>query len=354
MYCPSCGASNVDHSRTCALCGKPLPALPGGGIPAMPSAATPNVYAGFWQRAGAYVIDLLVVVVGLFVFSFALGIVLAIVGTNVPSEALLVDIVGIGLVLGIFLYYTLLESSARQATLGKLALDIKITSLTGERITFARAAGRFLARLVTSLTYGIGYLVMLFTKRRQTLHDLIAGTLVVQKRADAAAISAGAAAQPLPGVLVVIIVLVALIPIAGIFAAITLPAYRDYTIRAQVSEGLVLAGLYRTGMAEARESRGLELADIDSDSVGRQLPDSGRYVQSVEIISGAIVVTYGAAAHSELAGRRLSIVPALNRDAALEWSCGYASPPPGFDAIFENHRGFTDVPERYLPAACRR
>jgi uncharacterized RDD family membrane protein YckC len=77
-----------------------------------------------------------------------------------------------------WLYTALQECSARRATLGKRLLGIQVTDLTGARISFGRASGRFFARLLP--TFGIGYLMMLFTSKKQALHDLIAGCLVLR------------------------------------------------------------------------------------------------------------------------------------------------------------------------------
>ena len=81
-----------------------------------------------------------------------------------------------------WLYSSILQSSSRQATVGQRALGLVITDLDGNRISFARASGRYLATLLTGLTFGIGYLMMIWTKRKQTLQDKIAGTVVIPKR----------------------------------------------------------------------------------------------------------------------------------------------------------------------------
>ncbi len=81
----------------------------------------------------------------------------------------------------IWLYYAIMESSGKQATLGKLALSLKVTDLNGNKISFARATGRHFAKIITDFTFGIGYLMPLFTEKKQTLHDMIAGCVVVKK-----------------------------------------------------------------------------------------------------------------------------------------------------------------------------
>jgi len=81
-----------------------------------------------------------------------------------------------------FIYHTIMESSAEQATYGKQILNIKVCDMQGDRINPARAAGRNLAKLLSVLTFFIGYLFSFFTKQQQCLHDMIAGTLVMKDR----------------------------------------------------------------------------------------------------------------------------------------------------------------------------
>jgi uncharacterized RDD family membrane protein YckC len=80
-----------------------------------------------------------------------------------------------------WLYYALLESSAWQGTLGKKALGLEVTDLQGRRIGFGRASGRFFAKFISVLTLFIGFIMAGFTERKQALHDMIAGCLVIRK-----------------------------------------------------------------------------------------------------------------------------------------------------------------------------
>jgi len=80
-----------------------------------------------------------------------------------------------------WLYYTLMESSSRQATVGKLALGMIVTDLDGNRISFGRANGRFWGKILSGLTLYIGFILAGFTERKQALHDMLAGCLVVKK-----------------------------------------------------------------------------------------------------------------------------------------------------------------------------
>lgn len=79
-----------------------------------------------------------------------------------------------------WLYHALMESSAKQATLGRMALGIRVTDLNGNRIGFGRATGRYFAKILSALILGIGFLMAAFTAKKQALHDIPAGTLVVR------------------------------------------------------------------------------------------------------------------------------------------------------------------------------
>jgi len=85
------------------------------------------------------------------------------------------------LFVGYWLYYTAMESSRHQATLGKKALGIIVTDMSGNRISFARANGRFFGKWISGMILNIGYLMAAFTEKKQALHDILASCLVVMK-----------------------------------------------------------------------------------------------------------------------------------------------------------------------------
>ncbi|WP_413289143.1 RDD family protein [Bdellovibrio sp. HCB337] len=119
-------------------------------------------YAGFWRRLGGTLID--GVIVGLISIVFSL---------------LRLESVGLSLLLAV-LYQPFFEASELQGTPGKALLDMRITDMNGNRITFKKSLIRYAVRIVSSLFVCIGYLFMLFTEKKQTLHDLAAETLVVR------------------------------------------------------------------------------------------------------------------------------------------------------------------------------
>jgi uncharacterized RDD family membrane protein YckC len=158
MYCAKCGASNDDRSQFCEKCGA---ALAGG-----------PEYAGFWRRLLASFIDTVVLsipLVPLYVLFFW-----------EPNMEDLLTFYAVGLILP-WLYFAAMESSSRQATLGKMALGIVVTDAHGRRISFVRATGRHFGKIVSGLILDIGYLMIAFTQRKQGLHDIMAECLVVLK-----------------------------------------------------------------------------------------------------------------------------------------------------------------------------
>jgi uncharacterized RDD family membrane protein YckC len=127
-------------------------------------------YAGFWIRVGASFIDgiiLLVVQVMLSLIFFGSA------GLGESNLGLSVIMLVINL-----LYYCGLESSSKQATLGKMAVGIKVGDENGEQISFGNALGRYLSKILSVLILFIGYMMVGWDEKKQGLHDKIAGTYV--------------------------------------------------------------------------------------------------------------------------------------------------------------------------------
>lgn len=135
------------------------------------------IYAGFWKRFAAYIIDFFVLFIPSFIIGFTIGMTYGNILTTDELEGLN-NLVGIVIS---WLYWAVMESSPKQATLGKMALGIKVTNLNGERISFARASGRFFGKIVSSLLLFIGFIMIAITKKKQGLHDKMAGTLIVNQ-----------------------------------------------------------------------------------------------------------------------------------------------------------------------------
>lgn len=149
------------------------------------------VDAGFLKRAAALFIDSMLVtavyyaIIVLVVLVSGLGGVLGGMGGNSPdfgpAAVALMGVLYLAYPVISGLYYVTMESSARQATLGKMAVGIKVTGFDGARITRGRALGRWASHMLNYITLYIGYLVALFTQRKQGLHDMVASTYVVDQ-----------------------------------------------------------------------------------------------------------------------------------------------------------------------------
>ena len=170
----------------------PPPTAEWAGAPAPPpqaSAGIPVGYGGFWRRLIAAVIDGMLLAFVFVPLRVSIGFPLLFGMHDGMDSGALWSLLSAGMILNLvqamiaWVYFSLMHSSSRQASLGMMAMGLRIATVDGRRISFARATGRFLATWISNLTFGIGYLIMLFTERRQTLHDLIAGTVIVRVRA---------------------------------------------------------------------------------------------------------------------------------------------------------------------------
>ena len=157
-------------------------------------------YAGFWKRVAAFILDTIVLYIPNLLIMKSMGsdaaeaaMKQAILAASGDPNAMLAayghfySTMGTAMVITTvmtWLYFALCESSAWQATVGKLALGIRVTDLQGNRISVARAMGRYPAKVLSYIILFIGFLMVAWTRRKQGLHDMIAGTLVLNGRAS--------------------------------------------------------------------------------------------------------------------------------------------------------------------------
>lgn len=143
--------------------------------------------------------------------------------------------------------------------------------------------------------------------------------------------------------------------IIGILAAIAIPAYQDYTIRAQVSEGLTLASAAKASVSETFADRGAWPAGLDEAGMDSANPPSGKYVEGIDVADGTISITYGNDANAAIAGQILSLKPLVSPNNDVIWVCGYHAAPTGAAEASGGASGGdqTSVTAKYLPSNCR-
>lgn len=316
------------------------PAFAAAGPAAMPA---PVVYAGFMRRFAAFLLDGLILGAINFGLIFVLALLfgLSVLGHGGKPDAgdTAVFLLIYPLVFGVaLLYWSLQESSAHQATLGKRALGIKVTDLDGRRISWSHAVGRWFATALSYITLYIGFLMAGFTERKQALHDMVASTLVVDRWAWT---SQPERQQQTSGCLIALVVGVfAIVPVIAILAAIAIPAYQGYVLRAQVAGAIAQAVPLETLVEQAwrakRQCPGNGEAGIQ-DADGYASPQ----LQSIQAGSFkgtgscALELTLRAPRQPTLDGKRIWLTMESDSGLAPAWHC------------------HSELPNRYLPMTCR-
>ena len=343
--CPSCNASNATNARFCTNCGASLSQIETATPYATPSSqsdaalVSDYAFAGFWKRLVAYILDVFLFLALFIILAMLLGISLTVGSSSIENNA-----AGVFAIFGIYLlyypcwwlYFALMESSSLQATLGKKVMGIKVTDINGQRLSFGQATGRHFSAFITQLTFSIGYLLAAFTARKQALHDMIASTLVVNSRFDANQIKV-ASENPGNGMsaggIFAVVFLVLLIPIGGILAAIALPAYQDYTLRANVQQAMVETTYVQNVITEHAtktgywpntfQRAGLENEQLLTENYHLVLSNQGSYHLIFK-------------KPEALADTRIAFTPVLTKSGDYIWEC---------EGI--------DIKNNYLPKNCR-
>jgi uncharacterized RDD family membrane protein YckC len=204
MFCSACGAQVQETNRFCPACGRAMSQASPAAYAAQPGTGGAPIrrihYGGFWIRFIASVVDGLIISIPLsFVVIMTVGVFGGAAAIHfhdlfhgdperflprlfefIPAFIGFFFLIVIISMAAHWLYYAMLESSSRQATVGKMIFNLRVTDMAGNRISFGRATGRYFGKVVNGFVpLAIGYIIAGFTEKKQALHDFIAATVVM-------------------------------------------------------------------------------------------------------------------------------------------------------------------------------
>jgi uncharacterized RDD family membrane protein YckC len=316
-------------------------------LPAAAPMSRPShmIYAGFWYRFLAWLIDMIILGVTL----GTLGTVIMVMSAafalrgsdpSASSLAFLSGAYGLVMFLNIvasLLYFALSESSHWQGTLGKLALGLKVTDAYGKRLSFLRALARYVSHIVSNLTFGIGYVLNVFTARQQALHDLIAGTLVVYKEVTPTDLAhhptvPAQAAQKMSVLVVWAMSIMFLISTVLVMRSlIEMPTHQATGVSAKMHEAEMLGAEATVAASDYWETHGRFPPTLDDADFYR----TSSHVRKIWINADSGVI-HLELAFSPLRKKTLEFAPEFDGESDLVWICRS-----------------DDIDPQYLPEHCR-
>ena len=182
MVCSRCGAKNPLDAKFCIECGAKFVSRDENI-----TSISYSEFGSFWERFLAYCIDSAILTFGSiavsFLGAFFIGFIMALMGSEIEEmEGFFIVLYYILAFLSAWLYFTIMQSSKLQATVGKKVCNLVVVDPAGNRISFGKANVRFWSKFISGAIFGIGYLMAAFTEKHQALHDMIADTVVLKRK----------------------------------------------------------------------------------------------------------------------------------------------------------------------------
>jgi len=150
-----------------------------------------------------------------------------------------------------------------------------------------------------------------------------------------------------------LIELMIVVAIIGILAAIAIPAYQDYLIRSQVSEGLTMAAAAKASVSEYYANKGSWPDTNSAAGLGSATNIQGKYVSAITVTDGGITIDYGNEVNATVANARVGLTPGASANGDVIWRCGTAPVPTGWGSGVAAASATTSIAGKYLPSSCR-
>ncbi len=174
VFCSKCLTVNKDKNQRCYNCGEIL------------SNTTSELknnrirLADFWIRLLAFIIDLFIILLLWNLLSFVVMNLLSLSNFDIEPDILKLIFYIVAIIM-MGAYNVIMETSKRQATIGKQIFKLTVGDAEGNALSLGQVIRRTLAKLVTCLTLGVGYILILFNKEKQAIHDILVNTYVFKE-----------------------------------------------------------------------------------------------------------------------------------------------------------------------------
>lgn len=322
MLCNNCGTSNRDDEKFCRGCLQPVSGgsvwqSPNSELVGSPTAFELGEYAGFWQRFAALLLDGFILWAIMFAVILVLGLAVGVSSIGGHNEQSATPAAALGFVtmalvfLGPVVYFVVMESGARGATFGKRILKIKVVDVHGERIGALRAFLRYIAHILSYITLYIGFLMQPFTERKQALHDMVSGTVVVQTDREG---GSGGLVAVIVGLFFVLVVG------GGILAAVAIPAYQDYVVKARMAQAVQIGNTAAKAVETYYSQMGTYPQSIADTHAAVQQPAFVAHI-GVSPSNGEVRIIFNGGMRLSMTGQSLYFTPTRYIDGSFTWKC---------------------------------